>query len=519
MSMRGGIHRSDRPPQRSVGANRRYRLIAPLGVDRLGELWNARDRVRGEKVIVRLLPSLQRERRPAPLVEQDIERVRATLSHRNAARVVDVGMSASLPFVVSASTGNLYPVFGLLQRTGRLPTSASFSIAAQVAAALAEAHEVGTVHGCLSSASVCVTPRGHVQVLDFGLGRLNWWTPTTFRPAGLRDESYLLAQDVRELAAILLEMVIGPRGPAVDLFHGLNRQLRDRLREAAPDIPPDLLRLFDRALGPDPHMAPTADDIAEALGRQGRRLPSDPAVMPLPQPAPHSIHPASEPERPPRMVRPLRVMAKTPASGRTPIGSASRRPLLATLPRKEANLQRRTRRPTMVARRRRLTLAALAGVLAVCLMLISIVALAGDNGALSISVQFQPTLGSGSAAGAVPVSEAPSTTHPANPMHPTTPMHRTTPTHPATSMPPTTAPHPSVVRVPDVRGLTALAARSKLARSHLQLSSISPAPGPPGLIIRSVPRAGTDLVVGSRVGLVIGVERNRIHPTPSESPS
>ncbi len=43
--------------------------------------------------------------------------------------------------------------------------------AAQIAAALAFAHEHGTIHGDLKGSNIVVTPEGNVKLLDFGLGR------------------------------------------------------------------------------------------------------------------------------------------------------------------------------------------------------------------------------------------------------------------------------------------------------------------------------------------------------------
>jgi hypothetical protein len=466
-----------------------------MGTDRLGELWDAWDNVRNEPVIVRLLPTSQSERNLAALVEQDLASARATLSHRNVARIVAVGLSARLPFVVSASEGHAYPLAGLLERGGLLPTAASFSIAAQVAAALREAHAVGTSHGCLSAASVCLSPAGHLLVLDFGLRRLNWWTTVTLRPPGLSVDAYRQAEDVRELTFLLLEMVIGPGGLAVARLHGLTRQLRARLRESAPQLTPGILAAIDRALQPDPYRVPPAGDMAAAFGSQGRQMPLDASVLP-PSLAEAggtvAVDRSGQTLRVLTLLRP--VMQKMPTT-RTSGTVAAGRHRLAKSRSKGLRLQQRASALMGAILRRPLAIAAVVGVLAVCLMFVSLALVTSDKRPSSIPVHSPPTPASlTDPIGLRPTPEGRPTEQPA--AEPQRPM----------------------VRVPDVRGLTALAARGKLAKSHLQLSSVEPVPGSPGVVMRSLPAAGRAVAAGSRVRLVIGADPERIHSTASASP-
>jgi hypothetical protein len=496
MSLRGGIRRSGWPLQPSVGPHHRYRLVAPMAVDRLGELWDAWDDVQDESVIVRLLPSLQDERQRASFVERDIATARATLSHRNVAHIVAVELSGRPPFVVNASPGSPYPVAQILQRGRRLPASASFSIAAQVAAALAGAHEVGIFHGCLSSANVCVTSSGRVLVLDFGLHRLNWWTMPAARLAGPSDASSRRAEDVRELVLILLAMVIGPDASAIARLHGLTRQLRVRLREAAPRLSTKVIPLIDGALQPDAQRVPDARDIAEALGGQRPQIALSALRVPLPQDAPHHGIDALRKTRQLLDALALPWSAVKMLVGWTSGLVAWRRHLSAALRSKRWSLRRRAREPTTLTAQRALALAALVSVVVVCCLLISLAVVGRDRGASSIPVRSQPTPAS------VSQSEA---TRPASGGRSTNP--------------PVTGVDRPTVRVPDVKGLTALAARKKLAKSHLQLTSLEPAVGPPGVVLRSMPAAGRAVATGSRVRLIVGADAVRVHPTPSESPT
>jgi hypothetical protein len=466
-----------------------------MGIDRLGEVWDAWDDVEDASVIVRLLANLPDEEERV-LVEDDIALAQARLSNTSVARVVAVDLSARQPFVVSPSTDRPYPIAQILQRGRRLTAAASFSIAAQIAAVLADAHAAGVSHGSLSSASVCLTSSGRVLVLDFGLLRLNRWTTTTPRPTRRPDDSSRQADDVREFMLMLLAMLIGPDAPATARVRGLTRQLRLRLRESAPRLSPEVLRLIDRALQPGPYGVPAAADVARALRRQRPQIPLRVPDRALPKDQPRRRNDPREASR--QMLHVVTgffsALVTTAKRSASALSSWGRR-FLATVQSRRWTPRWPAWRPTAIIRRRALALAALVLVV-VCGSLVTSLALVGhERGASSIPMRSQPppssigvTHGSGSTSGA------------------------------PTAMPSVTGVDSPTVRVPVLNGLTALAATKKLVRNHLRLSSVEPAVGPPGIVLRSVPAAGRPVAEGSRVRLVIGADAFRVRPSPSESP-
>ena len=61
------------------------------------------------------------------------------------------------------------PLSDLARHGGGLPIEAAGRYAAQIAGALAHAHERGVLHRDLKSSNVIITPDGRAKVLDFGL--------------------------------------------------------------------------------------------------------------------------------------------------------------------------------------------------------------------------------------------------------------------------------------------------------------------------------------------------------------
>jgi len=152
------------PPGSLLG---RYEIGDPLGAGGMGEVYCARDTALDRTVAVKLLP---------PEVAADPDRLRrftrearaaAALAHPGILVVHDVGEHEGIPFLVS----ELLPGESLRDRLrrGPLPRDAAIGLAAQIAGALAAAHEKGIVHRDLKPENLFVTPDGRAKILDFGL--------------------------------------------------------------------------------------------------------------------------------------------------------------------------------------------------------------------------------------------------------------------------------------------------------------------------------------------------------------
>ena len=146
-----------------------YEILAPLGAGGMGEVYRARDTRLGRDVAIKLIAgALARDAEALARFEREA-RLLAALNHPRVAAIYDVEESDGLRFLVL----ELVEGRGLdeILSEGPMPVPDSLALAAQVADALAAAHEKGVIHRDLKPSNVRVTPAGRAKVLDFGLAR------------------------------------------------------------------------------------------------------------------------------------------------------------------------------------------------------------------------------------------------------------------------------------------------------------------------------------------------------------
>jgi serine/threonine protein kinase len=148
----------------------------------MGEVWSARnERTNRDFAIKFLLPALARD--PEAL-HRFVREAKATgsLRHPNVVTAIDAGMHEERPYLVMELLSG-ESLESRLKREGRLEPLESCILLAQVARALAHAHQSGLVHRDLSSANVYLCdPQDDgpplVKVLDFGVSKVLGEIPT-----------------------------------------------------------------------------------------------------------------------------------------------------------------------------------------------------------------------------------------------------------------------------------------------------------------------------------------------------
>jgi serine/threonine protein kinase len=148
----------------------RFDVVRILGKGGMGTVYLARDQRLDRLVAVKVLHAEDMgevEKRARFMREA---RTAAAIRHPNVATIYEVGETPEgVPFIVMEySEGET-----LSQRMRRRPPEAAefLSIAKQIAAGVAAAHECGIVHRDLKSANIMIEPTGQVKILDFGLAK------------------------------------------------------------------------------------------------------------------------------------------------------------------------------------------------------------------------------------------------------------------------------------------------------------------------------------------------------------
>jgi tetratricopeptide (TPR) repeat protein len=248
-----------------------FRVVRQIGRGAMGEVYLAQDLKLGRQVALKLLPIA---------FHQDSERVRrfehearaaAALNHPNIVTIHEVGEWEGQPFIATEFVEGET----LAQRLGRGPLSVAETtpVGAQIAAALAAAHQAGIIHRDLKPANIMVRADGSVKVLDFGLARLSQpasadetvtmltqagavlGTPAYMAPEQWQGKPADARSDIYALGCVLYEMLAGK------LVAPQRRALPSRALE----------RIVSKCLEPDPaDRWQLAADLARQLAQAQR---------------------------------------------------------------------------------------------------------------------------------------------------------------------------------------------------------------------------------------------------------
>jgi eukaryotic-like serine/threonine-protein kinase len=306
---------------------RRYRVDSPIARGGMSSVYRGADTRLDRPVAIKIMdPRFADDRSFVDRFEREA-RSAARLHHPNVVTVHDQGVDDAHVFLVMelVDGGTLRD---LLDERGRLDPALALSVAEQMLAALAAAHEAGLVHRDVKPENVLIgrtgtPPTGVVKVADFGLVRAVASSGTTSSSIILGTVAYLAPEqvtsglagapgDVYSAGIVLYEMLTG-RAPytgdtAISVAY---RHVNDDVPApgtTAPGIPAALDELVLRATSRDPEARP-AD--AGAFLRDLRQIRASLGLGPVAIPVPGKADRVPDAER--------TVPALTPVSGTSPV--------------------------------------------------------------------------------------------------------------------------------------------------------------------------------------------------------
>jgi serine/threonine protein kinase/Tol biopolymer transport system component len=245
--------RNESPVGRSIGP---YHVVSLLDQGGMGEVYLAEDGRLGRKVALKLLLAKfttdgERLRR----FEQEA-RTASSLNHPNIITVHDIGEFEDKHYIVTEYVDGKT----LRQRMTdaprqRMELGEALEIAAQMAAALAVAHEAGIIHRDIKPENVMVRRDGLVKVLDFGLAKL---TERNGR-AGERGSERAVEWESEGAGSTQSGMVMGTVG------YMSPEQARGQEVDHRTDIFSMGVMMYELLTGRRPFDGATAGDVMDAI--------------------------------------------------------------------------------------------------------------------------------------------------------------------------------------------------------------------------------------------------------------
>src|SRR5438270_2881839 len=254
-----------------------YRILSPLGVGGMGEVYLAQDTKLGRRVALKLLPSSFTKDEDRLHRFQQEARTASALNHPNILTIYEIGEEAGRQYIAT----ELIEGETLRQRlsSGALETVDALDITLQAASALAAAHEVGIVHRDVKPENIMIRRDRFVKVLDFGLAKLaerksaqlDYTAPTRMRdntspgvvmgtvqymsPEQARGLAVDERTDIWSLGVVLYEMLAGSapfKGETpTDVTVSILEREPTSLNALSDDLPAELDWVVKKALRKD----------------------------------------------------------------------------------------------------------------------------------------------------------------------------------------------------------------------------------------------------------------------------
>ncbi len=286
-----------------------YEILQQLGAGGMGEVYRARDTRLDREVAIKTL-SVERLAQPEALARFEKEaRSASALNHPNIVTIYELGLVNSTRYIAMELVEGA--TLRQLLASGPIPFRKSVALAAQIADALAKAHEIGVVHRDLKPENLMVSVDGTAKVLDFGLAKLrkldharnsDATTIVTEHGTVMGTVGYMspeqatggevdFCSDQFSFGSVLYEMVTGlpafQKKTHAETTAAILRDEPERLGARMLQAPAPFIWIVERCLAKDPRdryastrdlardLAAVRDRLADALGRESEPRPNN----------------------------------------------------------------------------------------------------------------------------------------------------------------------------------------------------------------------------------------------------
>ncbi|MDH5264943.1 MAG: serine/threonine protein kinase [Betaproteobacteria bacterium] len=198
----------------------RFRVLGELGRGAMGVVYRAEDPALGRAVAIKTITLTGTDEERAHFEARFLQEARAAggVGHPSIITIYDVGREGDVAFMAMELLDGRE--LRDLIRGGSLPPSEAVEIAAQVAEALAVAHDRGVIHRDVKPGNIMVLSDGRVKIMDFGIARLRdpdvktatgmmLGSPRYMSPEQVSGEAFDHRADIFSLGVVLYEMLTG----------------------------------------------------------------------------------------------------------------------------------------------------------------------------------------------------------------------------------------------------------------------------------------------------------------------
>lgn len=265
-----------------------YVLLEQVGAGGMGVVYRAHDMQLDRDVALKVLrPGVLADSRSRARFRTEALAL-ARLNHPNVAIVHEFGTQDDVDFLVTEYIEGT--TLDSKLASGALSREDTFKLALQLAQGLEAAHEQGIIHRDLKPGNLRLTPKGQLKILDFGLAKLAVradmdaltesvegertfsGTLPYMAPEQVRGQQVDQRTDIWAAGAVLYEMATGkrafPEKHAPQLIDDILRQTVKPPSTIEATVPPRLEHVILKALERDPsHRYQSARDLRVDLDR------------------------------------------------------------------------------------------------------------------------------------------------------------------------------------------------------------------------------------------------------------